>query len=164
MPSIYVLRLENGKYYVGKTDQVINRLEDHFTMGGCAWTRLHQPIDIVEVIPNAGPYSEDQVTKKYMGKYGPDNVRGGSYSSIILNKNSIGSEKLEFRTATDKCLRCGRDGHWARDCYARTEVVQDSSTCFNCGKSGHWASQCWARKVTCYNCGRPGHKSPDCWL
>lgn len=145
MANVYVLRLENGKYYVGKTDNVINRLEDHVSDNGSAWTRTHKPLEVVEVIENASVYTEDAVTKKYMNQFGTENVRGGSYTQMNLDPKLVGSEKLEFRSATDSCLRCGRQGHWARDCYARTEVVQDASTCFRCGRSGHWASQCYAR-------------------
>jgi hypothetical protein len=41
----------------------------------------------------------------------------------------------------DRCLKCGRDGHWASQCYARTSVI----VCYRCGREGHIAPQCYAR-------------------
>ena len=48
----------------------------------------------------------------------------------------------------DSCLRCGRLGHWASECFARTKVRSETDKmdcCFRCGREGHWASDCFAR-------------------
>lgn len=36
MVFIYVLKLQNGKYYVGKTSNSYFRIESHFNSGGSA--------------------------------------------------------------------------------------------------------------------------------
>ena len=36
---IYILELEEGKYYVGKTEDPTYRIESHFASNGSAWTK-----------------------------------------------------------------------------------------------------------------------------
>jgi len=38
MTSIYILKLQDDKYYVGKTNHLNFRLENHFTGTGSIWT------------------------------------------------------------------------------------------------------------------------------
>ena len=52
MVSVYVLKLEQNKYYVGVSKNVYKRIQEHFNSNGSQWTKLYNPIDIVEVIPN----------------------------------------------------------------------------------------------------------------
>lgn len=44
MVFIYILQLEQGKYYVGKTTNYAFRFERHFSSGGSAWTKKYKPI------------------------------------------------------------------------------------------------------------------------
>jgi hypothetical protein len=87
---VYVLELRNSKYYVGKTvkDPQV-RFDEHAQGNGAAWTRIHKPIQIINVIENADNFEEDRQTKIYMSEYGINNVRGGSYTSIILSDIQI---------------------------------------------------------------------------
>jgi hypothetical protein len=69
------------------------------------------------------------------------------------------------------CFRCGRYGHFADECFAKSRVrgrhqSDSDNVCFNCGNHGHWASDCYMVKkprVTCFRCGRDGHILPDCY-
>jgi predicted GIY-YIG superfamily endonuclease len=70
MTNIYILRLEGGKYYVGKSEDVINRYQQHMNGGGSSWTRKYKPISLEKTIENASPFEEDKITKEYMSKYG----------------------------------------------------------------------------------------------
>ena len=62
MLFIYVIELQNDKYYVGKTVNPHYRIETHFTNNGAEWTKLYKPIKILELIPNCDNYDEDNYT------------------------------------------------------------------------------------------------------
>ncbi len=42
MVYIYVLKLENNKYYIGKTDNPEIRLNSHFNFNGSEWTKKYK--------------------------------------------------------------------------------------------------------------------------
>jgi len=85
---LYVLKLEDSKYYVGITSKSVEeRYEEHIRgFGGAAWTRLHKPLgvhdqrDLGFISEKRAKNFEDRVTRKYIRKYGIDNVRGGDLS------------------------------------------------------------------------------------
>ena len=92
---IYILQLEKGKYYVGKTKNPYFRFENHFYSSGSEWTKLYKPIRILELIADCDDYDEDKYTLIYMDKYGIDNVRGGSFTTIELDKSTKNQLKNE---------------------------------------------------------------------
>lgn len=81
---LYVLKLENDKWYVGITSRTPeHRFKQHMNGFGANWTRNYKPIKIHYTqdlgycsIENAQLF-EGRVTRKYMEKYGDNNVRGG---------------------------------------------------------------------------------------
>ena len=113
MVFIYALELQQGKYYVGKTENPQFRMERHFDSNGSVWTKKYKPVCLVELIPNCDDYDEDKYTRMYMDKYGIDNVRGGSYISVELET----SKKEYLEKTTHKCCKCGINGHFAEQCY-----------------------------------------------
>jgi predicted GIY-YIG superfamily endonuclease len=114
--SIYVLRLLNEKYYVGKSTNIQNRIMNHFSNQGACWTKKYKPLEVVEIMKNADPFDEDKKVKQYMMKYGIDSVRGGSYSRIKLTTCEINFIKRELRTASDRCFKCGENNHFENMC------------------------------------------------
>jgi len=149
MTNIYILRLEGGKYYVGKSDDVNKRYKQHIDGYGSAWTKKYNVIGIAKQIPNASPFDEDRYVKEYMNIYGIQNVRGGSYVQVELTEDQENSLKTEIRAATDKCTRCGREGHFAKNCYAKTEVEVDEWECEYCDRTFTTKFGCGIHEKSC---------------
>lgn len=120
--NIYILRLQGGNYYVGKTADTTRRYQKHLAGTGSAWTRKHRPVALERVITNASPFDEDRYVKELMAKYGIDKVRGGAYVSERLEDFQEEALRREIWGAADKCTMCGRTGHFVKDCYAGTDV------------------------------------------
>lgn len=78
----YVLLLQQGKFYVGSSDNVYNRLLDHTLMSPSAalWVREHGPVQrIVEISRDCVADDETYKTLEYMSMFGWGNVRGAGY-------------------------------------------------------------------------------------
>ena len=120
MEHIYILRLKEGKYYIGKTKNVDKRWNEHITGNGSGWTKKYKPTSLIKSVISTSYFDEDKYVKEYMAKYGIDNVRGGTYSNIDLDDNSISVLEKEIRHSKNLCTRCGRDTHFIKDCYAKT--------------------------------------------
>jgi predicted GIY-YIG superfamily endonuclease len=89
---LYVLELENGKYYIGKSGDLTRRLSQHFLVDdhSSKWTRTHKPVKILEVEIMKTTWHEDFKTLLYMKKYGVENVRGGNYSRLDIKYKNVG--------------------------------------------------------------------------
>ena len=120
--TIYVLYLKGGNYYIGKSNNVYARYQQHLNGKGSAWTKKYPPISLVKTIESASPFDEDKITKEYMAKYGIEKVRGGSYVDLELSQFHMDALNMEIRSAKNLCTQCGRAGHFVKDCYATTDV------------------------------------------
>ena len=83
--KLYLLELENDKYYVGQTDDPDFRFQEHLSGKGAKWTRKHRPTHLlltkdisVETAAEALLY-ENWLTMHYMELFGWENFRGGDY-------------------------------------------------------------------------------------
>lgn len=173
MVYIYILELMNNKYYIGKTNNPNFRLNNHFSLNGSSWTKKYKPIKLLELIPNCDDYDEDKYTKIYMDKYGINNVRGGSYTSIKLDKNTIDHLNKCSDSVNDKCFKCGESGHFANDCDNSDSENIDIWCCEYCDKEFLDIKKCeyheeicnkkYKNCYNCYRCGREGHFADSCY-
>ena len=183
MDTLYVLQLENGKYYVGKTADVKRRVEQHENGRGSSWTREYTPIRIKETRPLTGQFDENNLTKEYMKNYGVDNVRGGSYTSVTLTPEQKVVLNQELNAAKDTCYTCGQKGHFANRCPKKKEKEEVVWACDQCDREFSTEFGCKVhmrsckpptpprnqrsngkpKSGSCYRCGRTGHYSPDCY-
>lgn len=115
MLYIYSLKLEQGKYYIGKTKNIENRFWQHSLENGSYWTKLYKVIELENVYENCDIYDEDKYVIMYMDKYGIDNVRGGIFSSINLTSMDILYINKLINGANDKCFKCG-SFHFINSC------------------------------------------------
>lgn len=83
---VYVLELEDNRYYIGRTSNFIQRMKDHFIEGGSIYTKKYKPIKIKEVREEISCYDERDKTLEYMEKYGWENVRGYAWCQQTLSK------------------------------------------------------------------------------
>lgn len=113
---IYTLQLEGGKYYVGKSKNITNRILQHFSDQGSSWTKSYKPIKVLSQIPSTDSFDEEKYTLLAMDRYGIDNVRGGSYCKLILSKHEIEKAQQIIYSICDKCYRCGEQKHTASEC------------------------------------------------
>lgn len=83
---IYILLLENDKFYVGYTEREDGeRFKEHFTGNGSEWTKKYRPVQVLEW-RKGSLEDENIVTIEYMKKYGWWNVRGGDWCSVDMSK------------------------------------------------------------------------------
>jgi hypothetical protein len=117
MIFIYILELENKKYYVGKTLDPNFGLQKNFKIDIFSeWTKKYKPKKLLKFIPNCDNIDEDNYTLKYMGLYGINNVRSGCFSELKLNKDKLNTIKKDINGIIGKCYICGENGHSEKDC------------------------------------------------
>jgi len=145
MVYIYILQLEKGKYYIGKTNNPQFRIESHFNCNGSAWTRKYKPIKLIKLIPNCDDYDEDKYTRIYMDKYGIQNVRGGTFVSVELDNSTITHLQQMSNGTNNKCFICSKEGHFAKDCQENEYWETESD-----GSENIWGCEYCEKEFTDY--------------
>ena len=160
MVAIYVLRLERGKYYVGKTTKNYKRIWQHIDGKGAAWTKKYPPKDGKEILSfrdGLKSSDENRITIEMMEKYGINNVRGGDWCRVKMpskhllelkklvnsNKKKNGKKTIKISGIKGFCIRC-RDSKdfdlekpFCLGCYRDWQYENDDyfeEYCHACGK------------------------------
>ena len=83
---IYVLQLVDDRYYVGRTGNILRRIEEHFTGVGSIYTIKYKPLKVIEVTEELTKQDERNKTLEIMSKYGWEKVRGACWCSLVIHK------------------------------------------------------------------------------
>ncbi len=149
MCSIYILELEQNKYYIGKSNNIELRINSHFINNGSEWTQIYKPIKVIDIINNCDDYDEDKYVFKYMNLYGIDNVRGGSFSKLeICNEYKLVIQHILYST-NNLCYVCKEFGHFGKNCSKKiiTNNIQITNItnpiiCTRCKRYNHIKENC----------------------
>jgi predicted GIY-YIG superfamily endonuclease len=151
--SIYILELQENKWYIGKTyKKVKERFQEHLDGKGSSWTSKYKPIKIHHTIDTCGHvkgaeyWQENALTLEYMEEYGIENVRGGSYTNVVLYPEQL--RYLDLVTNPDNFfegkLNCYIDDDTKELYKAYKNMEQDEkyNCCYKCFSKTHFAKDC----------------------
>lgn len=98
--AVYVLVLEDGCYYVGKSENPPDsRIKAHFRGRGAEWTQLHPPteVDLVEEVETneEAKQREQQLYTEYAAEHGVDKVRGGGYTRTDIDYSELDTQNQQ---------------------------------------------------------------------
>jgi len=122
MNYLYTLQLEEGKYYIGITNNPDFILENHIPN---KWTNKYKPLEVIEFEESVDEYL---FTVFRINSYGINNVRGFLFERIELNTSEIKHleksffplklilEDIEGEYIDNVCNICGMDGHYEEGC------------------------------------------------
>jgi predicted GIY-YIG superfamily endonuclease len=126
--GVYILELENGKIYVGKSKCIDKRIEQHKCGNdkASAFTKKYKPTGkrlprLSDVTDSTGEAVERAETLLYMYHYGIDNVRGWRYTREKLSDEERKAAEIDIREIKDLCRHCGRDSHMVKECTHTTD-------------------------------------------
>ncbi len=145
MGVIYLLELNQGKYYLGYTN---SQKLDWARFKLTNWTQKYHVQRVVKYIHTRKRFLNFYV-RSYMLYYGMDNVRGGKYQRIKLKRRT----KKWILKHTHKpivpkisvakiCEVCGANDFGNHTCPTPSKKFLYLNTCLKCGLTGHSENKC----------------------
>jgi len=120
--GVYVLNLQHGGIYVGRSTDIDSHIEQHCSGAGSAWCR-HQGGVVGEVAtvhvgsPDDLASWEMNETVAQMLMHGFENVRGWEFTNCAaLTAKECDTLKTLVMGQGNMCRRCGGEGHFATHC------------------------------------------------
>lgn len=98
MIFIYILKLSDNKYYIGKTTTVRKTIDNHFLGLESEHTKKYKPLGIISIEIEVTQYDIINTIKRYIYRFGVNNV----YSSINYYTNILNISPLLQQTQTKK--------------------------------------------------------------
>ena len=137
--GVYVLQLERGRYYVGKTGRTVElRIQEHFSSPKPAWIRAHRPIAAVTpltFLPTDLESWERAETLERIWVHGAARVRGWQYTRFNLSSAEKSQIVLELCERKNLCRKCGNAGHMYSNCQKKFTRAKWLSSIFQEGYS-----------------------------
>lgn len=101
---IYVLKLLDQRYYIGRTSNIFKRIEEHFTNNGSIYTKMYKPEKVIEIQEEKTNEDEKIKTLQYMDMYGWQKVRGSYWCSLEIKKPNLNlMKKKNKKDLFDNC-------------------------------------------------------------
>ena len=119
--TVYVLELQGGKYYVGQTENLEKRLDQHAEACGSVWTKKYPPIEVYAPhVSYQECFWELSETLEAMEEFGIDNVRGSMFTQCraLTEDEKIHAAQL-YCEMHEYCRKCGGEGHTVGRCRSK---------------------------------------------
>jgi len=146
--GVYVLLLNTGKIYVGKSDNIEERIKNHKECNKNSSTFVKVNNGVKEILkpitPSDSNYSnwEKDETLVRMIKHGYNNVRGWEFTNTNnLTETECNFVKMSIMGLGDRCRKCGNSGHFAKECSnEKAKWLKDLEECLQSVNQNHTSS------------------------
>jgi predicted GIY-YIG superfamily endonuclease len=175
---IYVLELVNNKYFVGKTNNLRLKLNEHNESRGIEWTKIHEPLHVLYIYESSNSFDELKTTLSMMRYAEINDVRGANFNEVKLRKDQITMIEEMLNSVPNCCTYRGSSKHSFVNCdisinsykyeFKKTKLSEQKSLidsskvkCHRCMRIGHYDTYCWAKRCINGNTLPPREESED---
>ncbi len=122
--GVYVLRTTAGMYYVGKSNDIDARIQEHRSGSGASCIGGSSFQEVTRLLTSGSSSDleswEGNETLQRMRTHGIENVRGWMFTDTRLSVESCHEAFRQICEKFDLCRRCGRSSHFADKRFARS--------------------------------------------